>query len=242
MSSTEMPVAKKKLPLLKLALIGGVLALIGAVVVYFLGFQTVWDRAMAIKTALMDRVSAAGPLVYFSAMAILPALGIPNLAFALTAGPIFGAQLGLFQVTVYSLLALTINLTLAYWLARRWGRPLITKLLRRFGYDLPEVPADGMTEFIVLLRVTPGVPFLVQNYLLGLANAPFLRYMVISCAAVWAQNIGFIFFGDALNQGKGKMAMYAIMLILVLAVGLQLVRKHFAKKKAAASAATNRAA
>lgn len=237
MSSTEMPVAKKKLPLMKLALIGGVLALIGAVVVYFVGWKTAWDQAMAIKTAVMDRVSAAGPLVYFTAMAILPAVGIPNLAFALTAGPLFGAQLGLGVVTVYSLLALTINLTLAYWLARRWGRPLITKLLRRFGYELPEVPAGDMTEFIVLLRVTPGVPFLVQNYLPGLAKAPFLRYLVISCIAVWAQNIGFIFFGDALNQGKGKLAMYAVMLILVLAVGLQLVRKHYAKKKAAANQA-----
>lgn len=234
MASSEKPVAKKKLPLLKLAVAGGVLAAIGGVTVYFIGWENALNQALSLKAAVMAQVSAAGPVVFFTAMAILPMFGAPNLAFALTAGPLFGERLGLVAVTVYSLIALTINLTLAYWLARRWLRPWLTKVLLRFGYELPNVPLGDETDFIVLLRVTPGVPFLVQNYLLGLGKAPFGRYMAISCVVVWAQNIGFIFFGDALNQGKGRLAMYAIMLILALVVGLHLVRKHYGKKKPAA--------
>jgi hypothetical protein len=41
MSSPEVTVPKKKLPLLQLAVVGGVGALVLAVLVYFLGWQTV---------------------------------------------------------------------------------------------------------------------------------------------------------------------------------------------------------
>ena len=40
------------------------------------------------------------------------------------------------------------------------------------GYRLPKVDRSDITDLIVILRVTPGFPFFVQNYLLGLAGAP----------------------------------------------------------------------
>jgi uncharacterized membrane protein YdjX (TVP38/TMEM64 family) len=238
MSSLEKPVGKKKLPLMKLAVAGGVFVAIAAVAVYLYGFKEVLATVTEWKDAVVAWASAMGAGVFFAAMAILPAFGMPNLAFSLTAGPIFGAKLGFFAVTVYALLAITFNLTVTYWLARRWLRPLLTRLLQRAGYELPKVPPEDMTDFTVILRVTPGIPLFVQNYLLGLADVPFGRYMVISCVVQWAQNIGFIWFGDALNQGKGKMALLAIMLILALGAGLQLVRKHYGKKKTAPTPAS----
>jgi hypothetical protein len=45
-----------------------------------------------------------------------------------------------------------------------------------------------------------------------------------------------MFFGDALNQGRGKMVLLAIMALAALSVGTHLLRKHFGKKKAAAAA------
>jgi uncharacterized membrane protein YdjX (TVP38/TMEM64 family) len=237
MSSSEKPAPKKKLPLLKLAVAGGVLVLIAGVAVYLYGVQEAMTKASALYSAVVQRMSDAGPVAFFTAMALLPAAGMPNLAFSLTAGPVFGPQLGTVPVIVYALGSITFNLILTYWLARRWLRPWLTRLLLHFGYDLPQVPREDLTDFTVLMRVTPGIPFCVQNYLLGLVEVPFLRYVVISCLVQWAQNIGFILFGDALAAGKGKMAMTAIMLILALGAGLQLVRKHFAKKKAPATPA-----
>lgn len=237
MSSSEVPVEKKKLPLVKLAVAGGVLALIAAVAVYFIGWRTLVDESLRIKTQLMGQVSAAGPGIFFAAMAVLPAFGMPMLTFALTAGPLFGERLGFAAVIGYGIIAITINLTVTYWLARRWLRPLLTRLLERFGYGLPKVESGDATDLIVLLRVTPGVPFFAQNYLLGLAEAPFARYMAISCGIQWSFNVGFILFGDALNQGRGKTVLVAIMLLVALSVGTHLVRNHYGKKKAAAATA-----
>jgi uncharacterized membrane protein YdjX (TVP38/TMEM64 family) len=230
--STRPP--KKKLPVAKLALVGVVLLVIAAVVLQFVGWRTAWDESRRLFAATMDVVAAAGPAVFFSAMAVLPAFGAPMAPFALVAGPAFGERLGFPLIITLGLLALTFNLTITYWLARRWLRPVVTRLLERFGYGLPQVEPGDMTDFIVLLRVTPGIPFFVQNYLLGLANAPFARYLAISCAIQWVLNAGFMLFGDALSQGRGKMVLTAILLLAAVAVGTHFVRKQMAKRKAMA--------
>ena len=232
MSSSEVSGEKKKLPLKQLAvgaLVGGA---IGVAVVYFVGWRVALDAALQLKTAVVGRMSAAGPVVFFSAMAVLPGLGVPNSPFALAAGPVFGERLGLPVVTMLGLAAITFNLTLTYWLARRWLRPLCARLLARFGYTLPAVEKGAVTDLIVLIRVTPVVPFFVQNYLLGLADVPFVRYLWVSVAIQGSLNVAFILFGDALNQGRGKVALTAALLIAMLAVGTHLLRNHYGAKKA----------
>ena len=224
---------KKKLPLAKLAMIGAVLVVVAAVVLYLIGWQAVWADTKRIFFYLLDVIADAGPLLFFGAMALLPAFGAPMSVFAITGGLVFREKLGFPVTLLCGLTAFWINIALSYWLARRWLRPLLTRWLARFGYSLPQVEPDEMTDFIVLLRVTPGPPFSVQNYLLGLANAPFGRYMAISTATQGVLVLGFLVFGDALNQGRGKVIVLAILLIAALVVGIQLLRKHMAKKKAA---------
>lgn len=237
MSLSEKPNEKKKLPLAKLAVVAGVCAVIAGVVLYWVGWRTAMDEVLRIKQLVLERVAAAGPGVFFAAMAVLPAFGMPMLTFALTAGPLFTERMGFVPVAACGVTAITFNLTVTYWLARRWLRPWLTRMLEKYGYKLPQVERDDITDLIVLLRVTPGVPFFVQNYLLGLAEAPFVRYLLISCGVQWSFNVAFMFFGEALNQGRGKMVMMSIMALAALTVGTHLLRKHFGKKKAAAAAA-----
>ena len=75
------------------------------------------------------------------------------------------------------------------------------------------------------------MPFPVQNYLLGLAQVPVVKYAVISCALQWSFNAAFILFGDALLHGKGKLALLGFCGLVALTVGTQLLRKHYGKKK-----------
>ena len=174
---------------------------------------------------------SAGPLVFFLSMALLPAVGAPQMAFTLTAGPLFGAQLGMGLVVLFALLAMFFNMVLSYWMASRVLRPVLEALLRRLGYKIPQVKKGDETGLIVLLRVTPGIPFPVQNYLLGLARASFGRYLLISFLIQGPLNAAFVVFGDALLHGKGQMAFYGISAIVVLLVGTHLLRKHYTRKK-----------
>jgi len=130
--------------------------------------------------------------------------------------------------------AATVNILLTYWLARRVFRPRIARLVARFGYKLPVLDKADLTDLIVILRVTPGTPFCVQNYLLGLADAPFGRYMAISCTVMWAYVGAAIVFGDALLSGRGGAAVFAIGLLAAIAAASHLVRHHMGKRRKAA--------
>lgn len=209
-----------------------------AVVVLVLGVAAVLvARGVDLRGLLQQAlatVQQAGPLAFFVAMAVLPALGAPLSPFSLTAGSIFGAQLGMPLVIVCALAAITVNIVGCYFLASRAFRPLLEKLVTRLGYQLPQVEEGDAADLIVLLRVTPGVPFPAQNYLLGLARVPFAKYLLISCAVQWSFNAAFILFGEALIQGKGKLALLGLGALLALIAGTHLVRKHYERRKKAA--------
>jgi uncharacterized membrane protein YdjX (TVP38/TMEM64 family) len=180
----------------------------------------------------IDAIQSAGPVAFFVGMALLPAVGVPITFFTLTAGSVFADRLGLGWVIVFALLALGVNIALTYALASRALRPLLEKLFLRLDYKLPNVESADATDLIVLLRVTPGIPFCVQNYLLGLARVPFGRYFLISYGIQGSMAVALILFGQAILQGKGKVAFIAISAFLALSAAAQLVRKHHARKKA----------
>lgn len=211
--------------LIKLA-VAGVVVLAGLVLV---------ARGLDLKGLLasgLEFIRGAGPVVFFLAMAVLPAVGAPLSAFTLTAGPVFGPSMGLGLVIALALSAITFNMAVSYWLARRAFRPLAEKLFRRLGYTLPRATPGNEVDLVVLLRVTPGIPFPAQNYLLGLAEVPFGKYLLVSCAIQWPINAAFIAFGDALLHGRGKVALIALSVILALTAATQLIRKHYGKKRA----------
>lgn len=227
MSLPEAPAPKKKLPWLKLAPVALVL-LVGAVLV----LRGVDVRALI--TTIMAEIRARGPWVFFIALALLPAVGFPVLAFGLTAGPAFSEQLGMRTVVGLVLLSVTVNFLLTYGLARRALRPLLEKLMKRFGYKLPEVEAGDAADLVLILRLTPGIPFFVQNYLAGLAEVKFSKYLFLSCIIVWPMNASVVLFSDALMHGKGKVALTAAMALAAIGAGTHLARKHYARKAKAA--------
>jgi uncharacterized membrane protein YdjX (TVP38/TMEM64 family) len=186
--------------------------------------------------ALLDQglelIRSAGPVAFFTAMVLLPACGVPMLLFSLPAVSLFGPQLGTVTVVLISLVAMVANLVLTYALARRALRPLLAWLVTRLGYRMPEVEADDATSLVVILRVTPGIPFFVQNYLAGLANVPFGKYLLVSCILACPMNTAIMLFGDALLHGRGKVALVSFSLLLALTAATHLVRKHYRRKSA----------
>ena len=208
--------------LVKLAVVAAVLLVGAALVARGIDLKGLLGQGLAL-------IRDAGPVAFFGAMALLP---VPMSPFSLTAGSVFAPTFGMPLVIVFALVAVTTNILFSYFLARWALRPQLEKLVVRLGYKLPEVAAGDATDFIVLLRVTPGVPFPVQNYLLGLARVPVVKYAVISCAIQWSFNAAFILFGDALLHGKGKLALLGLSGLVALTVGTQLLRKHYGKKRA----------
>jgi uncharacterized membrane protein YdjX (TVP38/TMEM64 family) len=191
-----------------------------------------------LKTGLMDTLNAvilrlreAGPAVFFVAMALLPAAGFPLLAFTLAAGPVFGPTLGTGWVIVWSLAAVIVNLLLTYWLADRAFRPLVSRLLAYFDFHLPDNLAGSAWQLSLIVRLTPGPPFWVQSYLLGLVRVPLVPYLTVSTGVVAGYLVALIWGGEAIVSGNGRLAFAAIGVLAVSVAGLQLLRKRAVRKQ-----------
>ena len=182
------PALKKGL-LIKVGVLGVAVLVVGALMLRGVDLKALLVQVMAV-------IGDAGPWVFFTGVALLPACGFPLMAFTLTAGPAFGAQLGLGGVLAAYGAAVGINLTLTYWLARYALRPWVERLVARAGYKIPHIEEKEHLEVTLLFRITPGPPFFLQSYLLGLGRVAFLTYLWVS----WIGGDGLRGRGGALRQ------------------------------------------
>jgi uncharacterized membrane protein YdjX (TVP38/TMEM64 family) len=164
-------------------------------------------------------------------MALLPAIGAPLMAFTITAGTAFAGQMTMGGVLAATLFAIGINIALTHWLARRAVRPLLERLLKRFGYAVPRVTAENELSIALLVRLTPGPPFFLQSYILGLAEVSFRLYMIVSwlCVLPWA--VGAVVLGRGLFEGNFTVVATGLGVLIAAVVAVQLIRRKLAKRE-----------
>lgn len=184
----------------------------------------------------VEWVRGLGPAAFFAAMALLPAAAVPLSVFTLTAGPVFADMLGMPAVLALVSLSLAINLTFTYALARWVLRPWLLRVCTWLGYRVPEVSRADQVGLVVLVRVTPGPPYVLQSYLLGLAAIPFKLYFGISWVISTLYACAFVLFGNALMEGQGRLVLVAVSLFVALTVGAKLLRRRYAKKETGTAA------
>jgi uncharacterized membrane protein YdjX (TVP38/TMEM64 family) len=195
---------------------------IGAVVILVL-----WRaEAKTFVDATILQLRAAGPAVFFAAMALLPAVGFPLMPFTLAAGPVFGPTMGVGWVIVCAILAVMVNVTLTYWLAARALHPWVIRLVARLGYRLPQSGHDTAWQLAAVVRLAPGPPFWLQSYVLGLARVAFVPYLVVSTVVPAGYIAGVVLGGDALYQGGATAAWFGLGLVVLAAVVIHLLRRR----------------
>ncbi|HVU33800.1 MAG TPA: VTT domain-containing protein [Opitutaceae bacterium] len=221
---------KRKLPVVPLVAAGIVLLVVAVLAL----------RDPALRTALtdgsdraMDLIRRLGAGVFFGAMAILPAVGVPLMAFTVTAGQAFAPQMGMAGVIAASLGAMAINLALGYWVSRYALRPVLAGLIKRYGYSVPRVNADNALMVTLLVRLTPGPPYAVQACILGLAEVPFRLYMIVSWLAMTPWVLGGIILGKGLFSGKFGVAVTGVCVLIVAVIGVQWIRRKFFRRRTA---------
>ena len=189
-----------------------------------------WTRLGEQAQAAVGWVRSLGAGWFFAAFGVLPAVGFPVSAFALAAGPLFGPVLGLPVVLGLAGLSMASSLTISYGLARYILRPWVTRLLGFLGYRIPVVPPEKRKMLTVLVRITPGPPYVFQSFLLGLAEVPYGLYLGISWVISTANIALVIVFGDALAQGKGKVALLAVAGVVLLVTAVKIAQRLLARR------------
>ncbi len=174
---------------------------------------SIWDHE-----AIVAMKRSADPLPFFGAAAVLPTFGVPLTPFFIVAGASFSVP----KALAGSLAALAVNLSLCHWIARSALRPRIEALFHRVGYKLPnfEKAEGGALRFTVMVKLAPGLPSFVKNYILGLAGAPFGIYLGVSMAVSGLYAAVLIVLGDSLFDHDLKRVGLIVAVVLVLVAGV----------------------
>jgi len=225
--SADATVPKRKLPILKLVIVGLVLAVVSLLALREIGVA----RLVELFDQFVGIIRDMGPWVFFTAMAILPAVGAPLMAFNLVAGEAFAPQMTMPGVIVTVAAVIAANLMLSYWLSRYALRPLLARLVERYGYSVPKVTRQNALTVTMLIRLTPGPPYFLQSYLLGLAEVPLRLFMIVSWLAVVPVAISAVMLGKAAREGHmGKIGLVLGVMVLVVVI-VQVVRRKVAKRE-----------
>ena len=169
------------------------------------------------------------PIWLFVALVILPGLPVPSSALLFLAGVVWrdrpGAACGL------ALIAMAMNLSWTYWLAAGMGRGLVVKLAKIFGVEIPEPAAAGQLRTLLVLKLTPGIPLFLQNYLCGFLRIPFRLYLPVAMLCNGLIAVGIVLSGVGLGDGKIVPALTGVGLIVLGVVATQWVRSWMARRR-----------
>jgi uncharacterized membrane protein YdjX (TVP38/TMEM64 family) len=176
------------------------------------------------------------PFLLYVLLCTLPALPLPASPLLILAGvvyiPLFGAPVA----CLLAISAMMINMSAMYWVGAYPARSLVKTIIEKYDFRVPKLTGGGALQFVIVLRVTPGFPFFLQNLLLGFLHVPFRSYIIVSAIINAIFVTGFVISGGAIFEGKGLLALVGIFVIALAVAGTTLLRKKFAKKKLDATA------
>jgi uncharacterized membrane protein YdjX (TVP38/TMEM64 family) len=158
--------------------------------------------------AFGEWISGLGPtggVLYGVFYVIAALLFVPGLPLTLGAGYLFGFLWGTILVSAAS----TAASGLAFLIARYLARPSIEKLARKNPkFDaIDRAIAKSGWKVVVLLRLSPLVPFSLSNYLYGLTAVRLGPYLLASWIAMLPATFLYVSLGAAghrLGQGRAR--------------------------------------
>lgn len=117
-----------------------------------------------------------GPIAFVGGYTIAAVFLLPAFLLTLAAGPLFGFRLGL----VYAMLGAAVGASFAFFS----GRYLVRRFVESYVNRHPMLAAiDRAVEsegarLVFLLRLSPAVPYVLLNYVLGISRLPFRDHLV----------------------------------------------------------------
>jgi uncharacterized membrane protein YdjX (TVP38/TMEM64 family) len=185
---------------------------------------------VAVGNKGMAAIRDAGPWAFFGAAVVLPVFGAPLTPFTIVSGEAFAPRMTLPGAMAAMLLAIAGNQALTYWMARYALRPVLSALAARYGYSVPALTKGNELSAILFFRLTPGIPFFVQSYVLGLARVPFVLYMVASWLANLPMAVGAIVLGKGVFNGNFRMVVVGLSVLAATIVSVHWIRRRYVRK------------
>ncbi len=171
---------------------------------------------------ILEALRGSPPWMFLLALSLLPLVGVPLSALWVITGVTFGTRDGFLLIMA----GMAINFALAYLISNRWLRGPLTRLFEKRGIRIPQAQPSEFVKLTIAIRIFPGLPNVMQSYLLGLANVPFRIYYFLSFPPQIAIAIGFVLFGESLANMKGGGIIMAVLIIIAAVLFMSIIRKR----------------
>lgn len=160
----------------------------------------------------------ANPWALIATLATLPGLGFPISPVIVLFGVVLAPRYGMPATLALAVGAQSLCTTWTYALAAGPLRGMLTRYALRHR-ELPEMSDGNAIKLGLILRLTPGIPYALQNILLGILGMRFRPYLLVSIPTTSVWTIGFVITGGALFEGQWGWAIagLAILIVLILA-------------------------
>jgi uncharacterized membrane protein YdjX (TVP38/TMEM64 family) len=171
----------------------------------------------------------AHPWALLAAVATLPGIGFPISPLLILFGVVLAPRYGMVTTCALGILAQSFCTTWTYLLASGPLRGILKRIISRHR-TLPNITPANALRLGLVLRITPGVPYALQNVVLGVVGMRLKPYLIVSIPITALWTIGFIVTGGAIFEGRTGLAIFGILLLVVLVVATKMLRGRTVKQ------------
>lgn len=190
----------------------------------------VYADPITIRQVIIDS-GRYGEIVYLLMWLILPTGFFPVAVLAAAGGIGFGLVKG----AVLIFIGASMNLLVMFYLARYLARDTVRNYIIRKFPKLQETLFEnekGLAFTLFLLRLSPIFPFGPINYAYGLTDINALTYYWISLLGILPGIIVYVNVGDKAMDLKSPEFLFALSLLVVLAVITEVINRIVKKREA----------
>ncbi|MCX7904222.1 MAG: TVP38/TMEM64 family protein [Caloramator sp.] len=167
------------------------------------------------------------PIIFLILCTVRPLLLLPVGIFSTLGGLMFGAFLG----TFYTLVGSIFGSIIAYFIAKKFGKDLVDRLLKGKYRKIKINPKENGFIITFILRVVPILPFDAVSYICGISNINFKDYLLGTIVGIIPGTFIYSYFGSSLKNIKSKQFYIAILLLLLLSLIPFIYKKYSTKIK-----------
>jgi uncharacterized membrane protein YdjX (TVP38/TMEM64 family) len=221
MSQTSKPKLSRSVRNSLLLLVPGIL---GALTIFLLWRAhpepSYWQELFEDGMAFLQE----NPWALILAVATLPGMGFPISPLLFLFGVVLAPRYGMIPACAIGIAAQSFCTTWTYLLASGPLRGVLKKFVSR-KHELPQLTHRNAIRLCLIMRITPGIPYAIQNVVLGIAGMRPKPYFLVSIPITAMWTIGFIVTGGAIFKGHAGLAITGLLLLVTMVLLTKMLRQ-----------------
>lgn len=161
--------------------------------VFLIARQLPVDEGIKLMRGWIDDLGVLGPIVFGVLYVVAALLLVPGSVLTIAAGGIFGLWLGTAVVSIASTTSAALALLIARFVARKRVEQWAEQSDKFRAMD--NAISEGGWKIVAMLRLSPAIPFNIQNYFYGLTSIGFWRCVLTSWVSMLPGTFLFVYVG-----------------------------------------------